>query len=879
MSEEKTPETISLGEFLKTASERPTAELWAWAEQYPQLAPALEEIKKQCILGSPDEARNALLGALSRTERELPSQVKNTAPAPEGSAAVPRRVAYVESITQSITDEKKKVRRAFAGQLTRNFINQTGVQVAEEKKRILQDRLTNRLVHKKITTDAARGALIASIEDVPELKEVISQKPAIVEAALKNEQPVLRRIEHVENVIDEAALTALNDQASSPKPDVFLAIAAEKATYTNEPVDRIVQQSAGLARAAVAVNANISDLGDLSRSGKFFQSFAKSGAAKAVAPAADALFDIVARINPPAAKAFVESVIDRSLARVTGTIEQTTKAMVDRIGQTAAQSGLLQTTLKNWNQQIIQQQSTTGGVVKARSVFDDIAGTIFGKSIDEGVFSYAELVQRRLVKGEHLPAWQQIHVVGIVQHQPHLVHFAPISGVGGWALSWLSNTIAQKTGGKVASAVVGTAAKEAGKRAAAAVLTKLGLSALVGTASGGVSLMIQAAVQGGLWLGGKIMGLAGFLFSGQWITNLLSSTGKSDWRKDQPLILAAGAIILLIALFLFPWFFNFNYMNDLVNKEALVPGLGGAVRPGPEGSGYIKITKTPSQESFPDNIPGDVTYTIILQANGATLSNINISDSFSVFGGSKTISAPAPSGAPSSLADGETYSTTITVSLAGLKNSLVTNELAVTADVKTAGGKTLQGEHRSASASVVIGVPPTGCFMFDDAPTPDAFGHVSGAWDNKSGVLNAIAELNRSAPYMARLCNGGTINLYRVLADYGGGSVSSAHGIFLYNAGVAGVSAIYTLAHESGHILSYRTGLFQEFYNEGIFKREGYIWTYPNAYTEQEDFAETFGAYVVYKRYVFRRRGTELNFLSEYPLHYDFAKRVFGIEY
>lgn len=320
-------------------------------------------------------------------------------------------------------------------------------------------------------------------------------------------------------------------------------------------------------------------------------------------------------------------------------------------------------------------------------------------------------------------------------------------------------------------------------------------------------------------------------------------------------------------------------MNDLVNKGALVPGLGGGVRPGPEGSGYIKITKTPTPESFPDNNPGDVTYTITLQADGANLSNISVSDSFSVFGGSKTISAPAFPGIPSSLLDGESFTTAITVSLAGLRNSLVTNTLTVTADAAIWGGKTLQGEHRSASASVVIGAPPTGCFVFNDTPTPDAFGHVSGAWDNKSGVLNAIAELNRSAPYMARLCGSGTINLYRVRANYGGGSVSSANGIFLYNAGAGGVSAVYTLAHESGHILSYRTSLFQEFYNEGVFRREGYIWTYPNAYTEHEDFAEAFGAYVVYKRYIFGRRGTSLNLPSEYPLHYDFAKRVFGIEY
>lgn len=602
MSEGETPETLLLGDFLEKATKDlqgqsssesawSAADVWARGERYPQLAPALETIKKQFILESPDEAKNALLRALDRARGELPSQIKNTKPTQEGAAAVPGRVEFVKSITRSMNDERGKVRRAFAGQLARNFVKQTGVQVAEEKERAVREAIADHLHQQPITRGSAQKALIASIEKEPELAEIIKAKPDVINAVLQEEQPVLARIERIEEAIEKAALSAFDDPAPPPKPDVFLAIASEKATYTNEPVDRIVQQSAGLARAAAAVNADASGLGELTASGKFFQSFAKSGVAKAVAPAADALLDIVARTNPPAAKAFVESVIDRSLARITGNIERSTQSMIDRVGEAAAQSGFFQTTLKNWNQQIEQQRTAASGITKAKNVFDDFAGAIFGKSIDEGVFSYTELVQRRLVKGEQLPTWQQIHVVGIVQHQPHLIHFEPIGGAGGWALSWLSNTIAQKTGGKVASAVVGTAAKEAGKRATTAVLTKLGLSALIGAASGGTSLVVQAVAQGGLWLGGKIMGFAGFLFSGQWITNLLSSTGTSDWKKDQPLILAAGVIILLVALFLFPWFFNFNYMYDLVTKTPLAVNVQGKIGPG--GGPGIDCEKTP----------------------------------------------------------------------------------------------------------------------------------------------------------------------------------------------------------------------------------------------------------------------------------------------
>lgn len=570
MSEENISEAISLGEFLKTASERPAAELLAMAEQYPVLASALEKIKKQFILGAPDEARGVILGALNLAEKELPSQIKNTKPAPEKMAAVPGRAAYIVEVANSHSLEKKRARKRFIHQLVEAFEKETGLQIAEEK-------IADDLTQQTITSEGVKTALTKAAETIPD---------AEIEKVVARHHGVLERVRYIEETIHQAAFSALDDPV--PKPQVFFSIASEKATYMNEvnkPIGDIVQSSAGLARAAVAVNANLSDLGDVARSGKFFQSFAKSGVAKAVAPAADAILDVVARINPPAARVFVETIVDASLARVTGTIEKTTQLITDQVGKAAAQSDLVQSTLKNWNREITGRQSAAGGIGKARSVFDDIAGAIFGKSIDEGVLDYAELVHRQFIKTNQLPTWQQIHVTALVQYQPHLVHFEPVGQAGGWALSWLSNTIAQKTGGRVASAVVGTAAKEAGKKAIVGLAAKFGLSAFVGAVSGGTSLALQAAAQAGFWLGGKIKDFAGFLFSGQWITNLFSTTGKADWKRDQPLILAAGAIILLIALFLFPWFFNFSFMNDLVNKEALVPGLGGSlatsILPGP----------------------------------------------------------------------------------------------------------------------------------------------------------------------------------------------------------------------------------------------------------------------------------------------------------
>jgi hypothetical protein len=61
-------------------------------------------------------------------------------------------------------------------------------------------------------------------------------------------------------------------------------------------------------------------------------------------------------------------------------------------------------------------------------------------------------------------------------------------------------------------------------------------------------------------------------------------------------------------------------------------------------------------------------------------------------------------------------------------------------------------------------------------------------------------------------------------------------------------------------------------------QKRGVRLTYPNDYSLGEDFAETFGAYVV-TEVCFWKTWRQMDYPKEYPLHYEFAKRVFGIEY
>ncbi len=110
-------------------------------------------------------------------------------------------------------------------------------------------------------------------------------------------------------------------------------------------------------------------------------------------------------------------------------------------------------------------------------------------------------------------------------------------------------------------------------------------------------------------------------------------------------------------------------------------------------------------------------------------------------------------------------------------------------------------------------------------------------------------------------------------------------------------TAIYTLAHETGHILNHRNStLYNEYRALGFFEptsTEKPLCTYPWRKSESEDFAETIGFYVGESvaswiktdpgngtdssRTCIRDFGdSNWQYETAYPKHYDFAKTVFG---
>jgi len=225
------------------------------------------------------------------------------------------------------------------------------------------------------------------------------------------------------------------------------------------------------------------------------------------------------------------------------------------------------------------------------------------------------------------------------------------------------------------------------------------------------------------------------------------------------------------------------------------------------------------------------------------------------------------------------------------RDAAVINTITVTADAGDAAG-----EQTSVTATVIVGSPPSGCLTKGSAGVADSYGHTSVSWGDGEWATVTGAAAQIAPSFFRLLCDGQPpIEVYRVNANFGGGSAQGDSKIFLYNVGVKPGVVLYTLAHELGHILGGRqASIWDEFRRQNIVGREGFLWTYPNdevysstkvyepgvrGASEGEDFAETMGAYPVWRFYAFSDSPTrkKLDYPHEYPLHYEFARHfVFG---
>ncbi len=584
-----------------------------------------------------------------------------------------------------------------------------------------------------------------------------------------------------------------------------------------------------LARTAEALQAKAHGK-NLTSPAVFFQTGAK-GLQKPFAALADAALTILPKTTRDN---IIESVIGRGW-------ELSTKAdeLNRNFGHAIVESPLFQEVLQKGNK--IFGKGQPSPVTALTNAASDIASTIFGKP--PTTEDLLVLVELGIIKAEYVTGYQQLYVAGAHAKRSGLFGLV-FNEAAGWGIRKGAGALAAKAGG-----------------------TWFGR--LMGLVAGGVGGPITAFL--GAIFGGALFGKIGSFLSS--LFGRRRAGAPQPWHKDWsldgillPLVVVLSPLALIIVLFFIMFITTTGALQEF--------DTGG----GEEGSQHITLTKTPNPSSFPANNATSVTYTIGVKPTnqGDTLEVTEIRDEFTVLAKTGEPKISSPDISPADVAGGKEFSYTIALGQQ-FRDSLISNTLTVVANVAGRSGET-----KSVSSSVVIGNPPTECFEFSDARVPDAYGHVSSAWDNKSGVLVAIAVLAKSKPYMTHVCRTGTVTLHRVKANFGGGSVNSDSDIFLYNDGVRGMRAVLTLAHETGHIIDHRSprgGIADQFHDQGISVREGFIRTYPNEKRESEDFAETLGVYPVYKTYVIRGSGKALKYQQEYPLHYEFARGVFGMEY
>ncbi len=532
-----------------------------------------------------------------------------------------------------------------------------------------------------------------------------------------------------------------------------------------------------------------------------------------------------------------------------------------RLGETAVSQPAFQRFLEKGNSLFGAEKTGPGILGGLRNLFDDVAVAVF-KGPQEPIPDILHLAHLGIVSEVHLVSLAHVQTAGQYSRRRGVLGGLAIGMAKDQAGRWVMKKAAGTAAGKAVSA---------------------GLGKLLGSAAGALGGPLGAVA--GFLLGDKVINFLGGL-AGSFINFITGRRGSG--KEDAFSFSSLSFVLLVIGVAFIPIILWSLFVG--MNQQAMV-NYALTSSPTEQGSRYIGVTKTPSATVLPNGSTQPITYTVTIQATEVALTSIVVDDTFSSYSQSGRSSGQKPNVSwPTSLAAGETFSATYALPAGTLTpDTAIVNTLTVTA---TAGEKT--GEQTTVSSSVVIGSPPTGCLVQGPAGTPDAYGHVSSTWSatDWAVVVSAASRLSASPAFFGKICSGGSVPVFRVQTVYYGGAVSAGR-IFLYNGGVSQAAALYTLAHELGHILAGRDArLLQSFYGQGFIQKEGFLWTYPfdsvskgskqtTGGIPSEDFAETIGAYVVYKFYSFKTgRGDErsaFNYPTEYPQHYDFARNtIFG---
>lgn len=367
---------------------------------------------------------------------------------------------------------------------------------------------------------------------------------------------------------------------------------------------------------------------------------------------------------------------------------------------------------------------------------------------------------------------------------------------------------------------------------------------------GGAAALAVGGLAGGALTAGAVAG--GILLFGRRLGKSLAIT------VGLPIIIMIAVTPIIVYFILF-----------IINSGAyIVPaGMSSIIPENP----YIGVEKkaNPPGPFENSNLPIHIAYTITVKAKKGALTNIRFKHVCEVItqAGRSSCPAPLPSSVPATISPSTPFVFTYDVDYSGdqYKDSLVLNTFTVIADASE--GK---NQESGASATVIIGDPPTGCFKLIGTNWPANF---------RSNLEGVIVKLSTDHPvYVAKVCSGGEIG---VAFDptphtyWGYHNHAGDIDITLYSGGLSSqLNAEYILTHESGHHLSaIMSSLYSLYKNScSACANERPICSYGATSEPSEAFAEMIALYGSEKPLSqFLGCSGGGTFKEKYPAHWQFA--------
>lgn len=546
------------------------------SQQYPYLRAIIDEHKDEIALALQNEGtfrivlEETLRASAAVINRELPQfQVEKSDQQLSPNDVVARAQSFRTArseVSMAVRAQRMKVerlRKTFINRLVLQWIDQTRSLMDNEKQQQVAGVLKTELEEKLVDISSFEELSTCVQRALKNTRVADRVAAAIQRGAAPTQRELVTASQKLAGVA--AIPKELVSRLATPRPDRLAAIAIQTISSTTLSPGAAFAHAVSLANIAEALSSPLVKEKDVAAAGVFFRVFASIPTQKVFAAAADALFN---QLSPFARQEVIKATFSRALEGVLAKTDVLTK----RLGQDFVESEFFRLVIDSARKEFARGAGGGAGTKQARGALEDVIGSLLRGPImeplvgnpKEMILSYFELlaVETKLPRDnkilfpdhapaapglssstalraaasgliQRLPSWQVFYIM-LLASSPSITHVYP-----GNRLSSLSSM-----GGAPIGAIGG------------------GLNALLGWATRGASNVAFG-------LGG---GLVGMLFGGGLgaLFNRLRGPREPDrFFDDTPKLIAVGAVIVIVLLFVFPSFINSPLTSRAAKYAAL----------------------------------------------------------------------------------------------------------------------------------------------------------------------------------------------------------------------------------------------------------------------------------------------------------------------